>query len=335
MTFYAIPSFCAILIKAWLLWRGRSGARKYSALVLLLCALLVMNLVEFSMFMLPDKPREIAWLVHIYYFAATFSAAAILNLFLYMTGDAANNLTKLNWALATVISAVTLIPGVIIAGIENIGYTWMRIPGSFYVMWTVYIVSTLLFSLFLLVSGYKRSRDMLQRRRCLAVLLGLSPFICCAIGVIVLMLLGVKINATLVLSSAVIFFLIALIYSEQRHGLFKILARVPFTEEYALRSELASLVRKIESSAFGSADQLAFKDQIKKIESLYVELAIVANDGNKTHAAAALGISNATLHRKAPRKREKATTRCNPDDGGKTLRWAPARSYSTLDGNDK
>lgn len=304
MTFYAIPSFFAIIIKAWLLWSGRSNLRGNGALVLLLGALLAMNLVEISTFMLLDSTWEIVWLWHVYYFAAGLAVAAGLNLFLQLTGNAPNHLTKLNWALAAIFGAMSLMPGVVIAGIENIGYTFMRIPGTLYVPWTVYIVSTLIFSIIVLITGYKRSKDKLQRRRCLAVLLGLLPLIACTICVIFLMLSGIRINATVVLSCAVVFFLLALIYSERRYSLFKILANVPFTEEYALRNELATLIKKIESSAFGNANDPDFKVHIKRIESLYVDLAIIANGGNKTHAAASLGISNATLHRKATRKRQ-------------------------------
>ncbi|MGI9287186.1 MAG: histidine kinase N-terminal 7TM domain-containing protein [Pseudomonadales bacterium] len=332
MTFYAIPSFCAIIIKAWLLWRGRSTAPENNALILLISALLVMNLVEFSMFMLSDSPREIALAVlNLYYFSAAFTAATILNLFLCLTANEAKNLKQFNWALAAIVGSISLIPGVVVAGVEYIGYTFMRVPGTLYVVWAVYIVSTLLFSVYLLLSGYKNNTNTLQRRRCLAVLLGLLPFICTAIGVIFLMIGGIKINATVVLSSAAIFFLVALIYSEQRHGLFKLLASVPFTEEYALRAELANQVRNIESNAFGGADQINFKDQIKKIESLYIDLAIIANDGNKTHAAAALGISNATLHRKATRKYQQVFETCNAEERKYVLPWTRTSGYSAVD----
>lgn len=304
MTLYVIPSFCAILIKAWLLWSEQFRFKANGALVLLLGALLVLNLIEFCSFFVLDRPLEVICLMHGYYFTAAFAAAAILNLFLCLTGNAANHLTKFNWALATVICVMSLAPGVVIAGVENIGYSFTRIPGSFYMVWPVYIVSALIFGVVLLLRGYKSSKDLLQRRRCLAILIGLLPIICSTIGIIFLMVAGVKINATVVLSSAIVFFLVALIYSEQRYGLFKILASVPFTEEYALRNELATLIRKIESSAFDNTDGPSFKAHIKRIESLYVDLAILANGGNKTHAAASLGISSATLHRKATRKRQ-------------------------------
>ena len=303
MSFFVVPSFCAIMIKAYLLWSGRPNAKKNRALITLLCALLVMNLVEFSSFFLLDRPEAVKLLMHAFYFTAAFAAAAILNLFLDLTGNTKNHLTTFNWVLAAVIAALTLIPGFVIAGVENIGYSFTRIPGAFYNVWSVYIVSTLLFSVILLLNGYSRSNDALQRRRCLAVLIGLFPFVCIAICVTFMLLAGVKINATVLLSCSVIFFLIALIYSEQRLDLFQLLGRVPFTEEYALRSELTDQLRQIELNAFGGSDQPSLKDQIKKIEALYIDLAIVANDGNKTHAAAALGISNATLHRKATRKR--------------------------------
>lgn len=333
MTFYIVPSIFAVLIKAWLLWWQRSKSKENGALILLLGALLLMNIIEFSSFMLLDSPRLIAWLMHAYYCATAFAAAAILNLFLYLIGGTTAQLTKINWVLAAIIIALSAIPGAVIAGIENIGYTFIRIPGTLYIVWAVYIVSTLLFGVFLLLNGYRSRKDSLQRRRCLAVLLGLMPLICSAIGIVVLMLSGVKVNGTVILSCSVIFFLVALIYSEQRHALFRLLAHVPFTEEYALRSELANQVRKIESNAFGGADQSNFKDQIKKIESLYIDLAIIANDGNKTHAAAALGISSATLHRKATRKQRHVVDRSETYHRGKTraLRLAPAQDHPTFD----
>lgn len=325
MTLYVIPSFCAILVKAWLLWSEQSRFKANGALVLLLGALLAMNLIEFCSFFVLDRPLEVICLMHGYYFAAVFAAAATLNLFLHLTGSVANHLTKTNWALAAVVGAMSLTPGVVIEGVENIGYTFMRVPGTLYIAWSVYIVSTLLFSVVLLVRGYRRSKDLLQRRRCLAVLIGTLPPICSAIGVIFLMVAGVKINATVVLSIAVIFLLVALIYSEQRYGLFKILASVPFTEEYALRNELATLIRKVESSAFDNTDEPAFKAHIKRIESLYVDLAIIANGGNKTHAAASLGISNATLHRKATRKRQQHAAQPVAKAKAQAIDFTPSR----------
>ncbi len=304
MTFYAIPSLCAILVTVWLLWWGRSKFSGNSALVLLASTLLAMNLIEFTTFMLLDSPHRLQWLYQLYYAAAAITAAATVHLFLHLIGKTARYLSNINWLIAAVVAAMSLTPGVVIAGIENIGYTFIRIPGDLYNVWAVYIVSTLLFSVVLLAGGYRRSKDALLQRKCLAVLIAILPAIGCSIIIVCLMVAGVKVNATVVLSSAVIFFVVALIYSEQRYDLFKLLARVPFTEEYALRSELADQLRQIECSAFGGSHQSSFKEQIRKIEALYVDLAIVANNGNKTHAAAALGISNATLHRKATRKRQ-------------------------------
>ena len=302
MTFYAIPSLCAILVTVWLLWWGRSNFSGNSALALLASALLTMNLIEFTTFMLLDSPQHLQWLYHLYYAAGAITAAATVHLFLHLIGKTGLYFISINWLIAAVIAAMSLTPGVIIAGVENIGYTFMRIPGELYTVWAVYIVSTLLFSIVLLAGGYRHSNDLLLRRKCLAVLIAILPAIGCAIVIVCLMVAGVKINATVVLSSAVIFFVVALIYSEQRYDLFKLLARVPFTEEYALRSELANQLRQIECNAFGGNEHASFKQQIRKIEALYVDLAIVANNGNKTHAAAALGISNATLHRKATRR---------------------------------
>lgn len=302
MTIYAIPSFTAIVVTVWLLWWGRSKFTGNSALVLLVSTLLAMNLIEFTTFVFLDSPHELQWLYHLYYAAGAITAAATVHLFLHLTGKTALPFININWLIAAVVAAMSLIPGVIIAGIENIGYTFIRIPGDLYIVWAVYIVSTLLFSIVILAGGYRRSKEPLLRRKCLAVLIAILPAIACSIGIVLLMVAGVKVNATVVLSSAVIFFVVTLIYSEQRYELFKLLARVPFTEEYILRSELTEQIRQIESNAFGGSDQLSFKAQIRKIESLYIDLAIVANGGNKTHAATALGISNATLHRKATRK---------------------------------
>ena len=299
MSLLALPSFVAILAKLQLFLQARRQLISNASLTTLLVALLVLNGVEFSSYFLTAAEKlSSVWMMRLYYFSAVVAAAALLDLCLLSAVRQAKAYRIGALCLAYVVCIAAAAPGVVVAGIEPIGEFTRRLAGPSIYYWSAYIATALSVGLVLLVYGLKSAPNAESKRRCKALLVGLTPLGLSTIVLVILMQLGIRINGSLIISVMSTLLVMVIIYCDSRYGLFKFMSRVPYTEEYKRRRRINSIVSDLQQVVMTSGQEARYKSLLKDIEKEAIDLAVIAHDGNKSRTAKALGISGMTLSRK-------------------------------------
>ncbi len=272
MSWWIGTSLLAICIKLWLLFAKRIQLRENGSLELLLIGFLGMNVIELGGFFSMENESLLFSLLTFYYMFTTLTVAAMLNLFMSMNG-ASSAMLKINWFIAAVMAGSFMVPGLMLLGVQQLGFSATRIPGPLYLYWVVYIISTLIFAMIQLGAVYLKHRAEEKGKQVLVILLGLSPAVLTSIVIVVMMQLGFKVNLGAIISLMICTFLLSLIWAENKHSVFKVLARVPNTEEHRIRTQLHTAFANIEMSAYApDASQAGFANSVRDLEKSYREL---------------------------------------------------------------
>ncbi|MDP6417538.1 MAG: helix-turn-helix domain-containing protein, partial [Gammaproteobacteria bacterium] len=210
--------------------------------------------------------------------------------------------TALNIVLAGLVLG-TILTRSIIADVtptpEEISLT--RVPGDLYWMWQLYIVGGLLFAVSLLIRGLKRTASNINRQKCLVVLISTATPVATTISIIVLMAMGVNINGAIFMSLSLTLILALMVYAEEKTRLFHLLTFVPFTKERKLHKQLLRQVTDCIAISDDPTSQqsIQLKQMMRDFEGLVVEHVLDYYSGNQKKTANALGVSEATLSRRA------------------------------------
>ncbi len=299
MTFLAIPSFIALLIKAILFAVARGALfKKNVGLALFLVALFFLNLAEFMLFVYIEDALISLISMKAYYVAAVFTAATFFALALQLTFKYQKYTTSALLAVSMVISGFIVAGNELIAGTNLLSYSITADKGSYYWVIQSFVIGSTLLGLVALIWNSIKSRKSLSRQRSTVVLLSTAPMALFTVFVIVMMAMGYHMNATVVQSLLSSLLLAILIYTEARYRLFMFLSYVPYTREHSIRAKATGLVNQAITDLFDEDKKLPLKDIRAEFETTLIKLAIESTDGNKTQAAKALGIGKATLHRK-------------------------------------
>ena len=302
MEIYALPSAIALAIKFWLFVRARHVLFEENIVLgLFLAALFCLNLFELIAFSYVNDLPNARPVLLLYYTSILLIIASFINLSSCLSGLSIFYQPWLYYSLVGGLSLLLFGSDLLIAGVQSIDYSITRIPGEYYWVIQVYIVGGLLVPLTLLSVGAIRQNQRFQRRRCLVVLLGFFPTILSAIGVAVLMQLGYKINASVLISCTITFFLMVLIITENKTAQFNLLRWVPFTQERRQFKASYSLVLDALSQTHYE-QPIQLKERLQQLEDQIIELAVLSTGGNQARAAEQLGISKSTLNRKLKNK---------------------------------
>lgn len=298
MSFLALSSIMALLIKLSLFWVGKASLFKDNqSLALFLVALCALNFSELMLFIFNDNEPILLVVIQAYYAAAVISAAALFNLSMHIIKRSGPFVAIVS-ILSLMIAMLTFIPGVIIGGVESIGYSVTRIPGEYFPILQTYLIMTLLCSSGILFFGAVKSDNRVINKRSLIMLISVTPLIFFTVTLTIALSFGFKFNGTVILSAMTSLMLIILIYSEKQYRLFKFLSYVPYTPEHELRTRAGKLVNQAIENLFDRNSNIELKDIRSEFETTLIQLAIESTGGNKTRAAKILGIGKATLHRK-------------------------------------
>jgi len=298
MNLLILPSLIALGIKVWLFSVSRLALfRDNPHLAFFLCALFGLNLAELSLFLMKNDPAGASPVIMSYYAAAIFSAAAYLILAIWVIWHT-KFITNLLVASALIMSALVFIPDFFISGAQSIGYSITRIPGEYYIWLQIYLIAFMMLAIAISVYGIIAGKNKRVQKRSLIVLIATSPMAVAATLIILIMIMGYQVNATVILSLLTSLTLVILIYAEKQYRMFKFLSYVPYTEENRIRNQISLLVNETIDSLFLNEETLDFKDISAKFEAAVIDMAIQATNGNKTQAAKLLQIGKATLHRK-------------------------------------
>ncbi|MGQ9425756.1 helix-turn-helix domain-containing protein [Gilvimarinus sp. F26214L] len=292
---YAAFSLSALLLKILILWIGRGELRAVNRWFLVFFgALFSINILELVGFLYPAGGRLALMFLTVYHLSVMAMGLSFLATALSVTG-------KLSWRVqqglvVTIIALGALIvwPGAVIKGVVSLGYTSTRVPGPLYWVFQAFLLGTLACSVGALAFHARWSSSQLVRRKAKALLISISPIFVAVVTVLCLMQFGVRITGSVIGSCAILMFLAIFLITNNEHQLFKFLSYVPHTEEFKMIRALKHVVYNI--------DTVSLPEALSRFEAALITETLSRYDGNKTSAAAALGISRTSLRRKLLRE---------------------------------
>lgn len=304
MVMLLIPALVAIVIKIGIFIRyGESLMRDNINLALFLLAAFLLNLVELFGFENNYQGNTMLMILLAYYCSAAFLVHSYLNLCIQFS--------EFNWHLPSVRLALNVLLAVavinilfnrnLIAGAEYTEITITRIAGSAYWLFQSYLVLGLGSGLALLLTGYKRLTSHHARQRCFVMLLSTVPPITVAFAILATMAAGSSITAALFMPIAITAMLGIIVYAEEKTRLFKLLAMVPFSPERKLHNKVIEKLTYCLAMSDNpdSENTLNLKQMMREFEGSVVEHTVGYYSGNQKMAAQALGVSEATISRRA------------------------------------
>ena len=305
MELILIPSFVAICLKLAIFFRyQRSLTRNNIALCMFFVAVFLWNLVE--LIFLDGKYSEQVnfFLLICAYCSIIFLVHAFLSIAIEYAKPQWRKLEQIKLGLNLLLGYLiisTIFDRGFLAGFEPNGFTVTKIPGERYWIFQIYLLAGVPAALGLLLNGIIRLKDNLDKQRCLAVLLAAIPAAAVSVFVVISQAFGAGSTSTVFQSLGFTLMLAVLVYAEEKSRLFKLLTFIPFTKERKLHKKiLAQVTDCIAINDDPSTQQpINLKQMMREFEGLVVEHVLDYYGGNQKRAASALGVSEATVSRRA------------------------------------
>lgn len=304
MEILIIPSILAISIKIGIFWRYHSSLRKENFdLGVFFVAVFFLNIFELLSIKAEFAAETSRIILLAYYCCVIFTIHGLINVVLQYSGfnwQTSRIKLGLNVVLAALIIGLFTSPA-IIAGVEPINnFSLIRIPGDYYWLFQVYLFSGLAMVTYLLIYGLRHASNNIDRQKCLVVMISAATPMLMAISVVGLMAIGIKLNGAIFMSLTLSLMLGLMVYSEEKTRLFRLLTMLPYTRERQFHKQMLSKITDCIAIGSSSGQQaLNLKQMMKELEGSVVEHVIGYYNGNQKRAAQALGVSEATISRRA------------------------------------
>lgn len=318
MEFLLLPALLAITLKVVIFCRYSESLRNANFnLGLFFIAACLLNFVELFGFEAHYQGNTMLTILLAYYCAVVLTVHGYLNLALHYS--------EFSWKLPQVkfiLNAVLAIMIVniifnrqIIAGAEFTDITISRTPGQLYWLFQLYAVGGVLAGALILYKGLKTLTTNLARQRCFVILLSSLPPVLVTLGVLAIMASGLKITGALLMPVALSLMLGIIVYAEEKTRLFQLLTLVPYSSERKLHKQLMGKITNlllIDDTPSTQAE-VNLKHIMKDFEVSVVKHVIGYYHGNQKLAAKALGVSEATISRRARGMNFKNSSDAAPD----------------------
>ncbi len=268
-------------------------------------AVFFLNIVEFVAFR-PEFSEQTALLIlAAYYCCVVFIVHGYVSLCL--------EYSEFNWHLPKVKLVMNLLLAFLVVSqifdrslidsaiVTPGGLALTKVEGSSYWIVQLYLLGFVSFGVGLLLRGFTKLQSNLSRQRCFVMLISTLPAVAVAMIVVVAQEFGSTITAAIVLSLAFTVMLGVLVYAEEKTRLFRLLTFVPFTKERKLHKQLLDQITNC-ISIYDDPTQnssLNLKSMMKDLEGTVVEHVLEYYGGNQKLTASALGVSEATVSRRA------------------------------------
>ena len=306
MELLVIPSLLAICLKIAIFLRYHESLRTDNLnLGILFLAIFFLNLAELFAIKSEFSQQTEMIILLAYNCSLYFVIHAYINLCFEYT-EFKWNVSRVKTALNIVLAGLvlgTILTRSIIADVTPTSgeISPTRVPGDLYWIWQLYIIGGLLFAVSLLIRGLKRTASSINRQKCLVVLISTATPVAMTISTIVLMAMGVNINGAIFISFSLTLMLALMVYAEEKTRLFHLLTFVPFSKERKLHTQLLQQVTDCIAINDDPAAQqsIQLKQMMRDFEGVVVEHVLDYYGGNQKKTASALGVSEATLSRRA------------------------------------
>lgn len=305
MEIFLLPALTAVALKIGIFIRyGESLLRENINLALFFFAALLLNVIELFAFESEYQGNTMLAILLAYYCAAVFLVHSYLNLTLQLSGMKWQ-LPRVKLALNTLLAF--LIVNIIfnrhvIAGAEVTDITFTRVPGEAYIFLQFYLAIGMVAGLALLAMGFKTLDTNHARQLCFVMLLSTLPPVLISFAIFAGMAFGSTMTAALFMPVALTMMLGLIIYAEEKTRLFRLLSLVPYSRERKLHKQVLSKLTQciaISDNPSNSEKPLNLKQMMREFEGHVVEHTVGYYSGNQKMAAQALGVSEATISRRA------------------------------------
>lgn len=294
MILLMVPATISFLIKAFILWVAREtlSLKQPTILVGLVAIAMLHNITEVVGFSLLVQGENPEYLFRIYY-VLTLALLGYVSAYALKVSNLNLPLARpIYLAAGGIVSVLLLIPGPVIDGYHNIGYSVTANRGDFYWMFQLLVLFFLISTIVYLILGYRRSSEAETKIGCIYTLLAFFPLVLVCGGVIALMAAGIKINATVVIPIATTLFIIITVATEARHRSTDIRRYLPWSREWQLVRKLLATVSDF------SLGKIPLKNAVEQAEALMIAYKLNQHNGNVSTAAADMGMPRATLYHK-------------------------------------
>ena len=304
MELLVLPSFLAICIKLGIFARYHGSLRRENInLGVFFLAVTFLNIAELLSIKTQFSPNTLMLILLAFDCAVIFIIHSYINLCLEYSNfrwQTPRIKIALNVVLAGMIVAIIFNRSVI-AGAEPSSYSITRIAGDYYFIFPLYVMAGLIFTIALLFRGLKKADSNISRQRCLVILISTATPVVMTFIVFALMAMGVAIYGAIFLSLSLTVMLALMVYAEEKTRLFRLLTFVPYSRERKFHSELLTRVTNFIAIDDDPSQQqpLQLKQMMRDFEGAVVEHVLGYYGGNQKKAATALGVSEATLSRRA------------------------------------
>ena len=289
---YIVPALIALTIKLFLLFVSRNGSARSTIFFTMVLLFAGHNLAEVLGFFEYFKGIYSEHILRWYYFMAVCSVSVILLYALEISSLQAK--TKII-SVATIVLAISLslfilLSDAVISGASSIGYIMTAVKGPQY--WVFQLVFVTIFALIfgVLIKGYMSAKDHVTEIRCSYTLFALLPMIIAAVGVVLLMSVGVRINAAGIIPICTTFFLLITIKGELTHRLTDIRRHIPFSLERRTSGQIMDIFSRY------AQDEVNYRDGMAELEKLLVVHKHSKSQGNVTQTAASMQIPRSSLY---------------------------------------
>lgn len=299
-----LPSLLAISLKIGIFIRYQNSLRRENlSLGIFFLSVFLINIVEL-LGINQDFPEQTMMLFLLSFYCCTiFIIHAYIGLALdysQFKWHSSKIKTGLNLVLALLLVGL-IFDRSIIAGVEAAGPSLTKVPGENYWIFQLYVVGGLFFALGLLIRGLTQLTSNIGRQQCLVILLSTSTPVLITFMVIGLQSLGVQITSVIFLSLSFTVMVAIMVFAEEKTRLFHLLTFVPFTRERKLHKQLLTHITDCIAINDDPAAQqpIQLKQMMREFEGSVVEHVLGYYGGNQKKAASALGVSEATVSRRA------------------------------------
>ncbi len=304
MELLLIPSILAISIKIGIFWRyHHSLKRENFDLAIFFVAVFFLNIFEMLSIGTEFSADSSLLILLAYYSCVIFTIHGLINVALLYSGfnwQLSRIKLTLNVLLASLVIGLFASQG-IIAGVEPInGFSLTRIPGDYYWTFQAYLFGGLILAISLLIYGLRFAETNIARQKCLVVLISAATPIFMAMTVVALMALGVQVNGVIFMSLSLSIMLGLIVFAEEKTRLFRLLTLLPYTRERRFHKQMLDKITGCIAISEDTGQQaLNLKQMMKELEGSVVEHVLGYYNGNQKRAAQALGVSEATISRRA------------------------------------
>ncbi|MGH1540172.1 MAG: hypothetical protein ACRBHB_07100 [Arenicella sp.] len=292
MIWLLLPAGLSLVIKLSILWFSRKtlSLGKPSIFVGLIVISAMHNLCEiitFSLFLSGGNPE---YLFRTYYVLSCGMLGYILAYAIQVTQIDLKNINRFLATLCILVGVAILSTDLVISGYTAIDYSITAIKGPHYWLFQIPLLTMLLLTVTVLITGYIRSEDNNIQISSLYTLAALLPLVIVGIGVVVLMQMGFKINAMVAVPISTTLFILITLRNESTHRLTDIRRMLPMSPEHKTCHKIMDSINDY------TTQTISYKEAIKEIEISLLNYSTEKTSDNITRTAKMMKMPRSTVY---------------------------------------